>query len=242
MFKYLHHVFKSYSFSQISTYSLHELKRLFRRIFQNSYSLDGEDLIIHSLLDRKKYGFYVDVGACDPVRLSNTKRFYDIGWRGVNIDANPNSLEVFRRSRPRDINLNFGIGLNTGHMDFYELFPKTLGTFSVESRDRNLSLGHKLVSTQKVSVKTLGAILDSIEDKEVKNIDFLSVDVEGYDFEALSSNNWDKYSPTVVCIESPTQFVGVSKNSSNQIVKFLDEKGYDLAYCNGIDLFFKKRK
>lgn len=227
--------------AQIGTYSLHEMKRFFRRMFQHSYSLDGEDLVIHALLDNKENGFYVDVGACDPVRLSNTKRFYDMGWRGVNIDANPNALASFKESRPRDINLNMGIGLEAGEMEFYELFPKTLGTFSVESRDRNLKLGHKLVSTKKVSVKPLEAILDSIDKNELRQIDFMSIDVEGYDFEALASNNWEKYAPMVVCIESPTQYVGVNENNSNKIIKFLDEKGYDLAYCNGIDLFFKKR-
>ena len=36
----------------------------------------------------RRTGFYVDVGAADPVNLSVTKWFYDLGWSGLNIEPN----------------------------------------------------------------------------------------------------------------------------------------------------------
>ena len=58
----------------------------------------------------KKYkGFYIDIGAFDPTKGSNTKYLYNCGWSGLNIDANPPSIEKFNLCRKRDINLHVGI-------------------------------------------------------------------------------------------------------------------------------------
>ncbi|TLD96815.1 hypothetical protein LS71_004220 [Helicobacter jaachi] len=83
-----------------------------RRAYMNpSYAIEGEDRIVRALLWQKRdSGFYVDVGAHHPFRFSNTYLFYTQGWRGINIDATPGSMEAFRKYRARDINLEMGIG------------------------------------------------------------------------------------------------------------------------------------
>ena len=79
-------------------------------IYKNdSYSQEGEDLIINRLIDSKKNGFYIDIGAHHPFRFSNTYKFYKMGWNGINIDAMPGSMKLFREKRPRDINIECGI-------------------------------------------------------------------------------------------------------------------------------------
>src|SRR3989344_293995 len=94
-----------YGFSRSLKFITEEVYRLFIfKLLQNSYSQQGEDLIIDKLLVGKKKGFYVDVGAHDPVRFSNTKRFYDKGWSGINIDPNPWLIKKFQKQRDRDIN------------------------------------------------------------------------------------------------------------------------------------------
>ncbi len=76
-----------------------------------SYSIEGEDRIVRSLFwEKRDTGFYVDVGAHHPFRFSNTYLFYTQGWRGINIDATPGSMRAFKKHRPRDINLEIGIG------------------------------------------------------------------------------------------------------------------------------------
>ncbi|MFA7355121.1 MAG: SAM-dependent methyltransferase, partial [Sulfurimonadaceae bacterium] len=70
-----------------------------------SYSQEGEDMILRRLFEQQPNGFYVDVGAHHPKRFSNTYFFYKKGWRGINIDAMPNSMELFNKIRPRDINI-----------------------------------------------------------------------------------------------------------------------------------------
>src|SRR6478735_6590112 len=74
-------------------------------------------------------GFYVDVGAADPINLSVTKWFYDLGWSGLNIEPNK---QLFRRlvaDRPRDINLDCGLGAVASEAEFLELEFGELSSF-----------------------------------------------------------------------------------------------------------------
>ena len=70
----------------------------------HSYSQEGEDLVLARYFAKSSL-IYVDVGAHHPTRYSNTYLFYSQGWRGINIDAMPGSMDAFRRDRPRDINI-----------------------------------------------------------------------------------------------------------------------------------------
>src|SRR3989344_2532261 len=81
--------FKIYSLPILIWYVYLELRLLLKRIFLHSYSQWGEDIIIDKLLGMKNKGFYIDIGAYDPIRFSNTQRFYNKGWKGINIEPDP---------------------------------------------------------------------------------------------------------------------------------------------------------
>ncbi len=87
------------------------MKSIFFDIYATkSYSQEGREIILRRILEKKKtVGFYIDVGAHHPKRLSNTYYFYKKGWRYMNIDAKPKCMKIFRRTRPRDLNLEFAI-------------------------------------------------------------------------------------------------------------------------------------
>ena len=70
-----------------------------------SFSHEGEDKILNSLYSNKNHGFYVDIGAHNPFRFSNTQLFYLKGWRGINIDATYGSMHLFKDFRQEDINI-----------------------------------------------------------------------------------------------------------------------------------------
>src|SRR3989344_3238767 len=70
----LFYYLRIYGFFRFIWYLLKEVEYFFRGVLQNSYTPFGEDLIIDKLLGKKKRGFYVDIGAYDPIRFSNTKR------------------------------------------------------------------------------------------------------------------------------------------------------------------------
>src|SRR6056297_1825951 len=73
--------------------------------FKRSFSQSGEDMILNNLFANIKKGVYIDLGANDPYFQSNTQYFYELGWKGINIDANPDSIKRLKKIRKRDINI-----------------------------------------------------------------------------------------------------------------------------------------
>jgi len=197
--------------------------------FLHSYSQYHEDLIVQSIFRSLENGFYVDVGANHPSILSNTKMFYDRGWHGINIEPNPLLLESFSKERPRDINLNIGISDECGEMDFYRMSADTLSTFSKKSAiDSQGTYKEKIVDVIRVNVKPLSSVLE--EYCSSKAIDFMSIDVEGYDLIVLKSNNWDLFRPKILVIEI--------NQDEGDIVRFIESVGYEIAYKNHTNALF----
>ena len=69
----------------------------------------GEDKFISSLFEKNFKGKYLDIGCYHPTRHNNTYLMYKKGWRGINIDLNPLSIQLFVFFRPEDINIQSGI-------------------------------------------------------------------------------------------------------------------------------------
>jgi hypothetical protein len=63
-----------------------------------SYAQNNEDVLLWRALGHVQDGFYIDVGASDPVEHSVTRAFYDAGWRGINIEPLPAHIEAFASS------------------------------------------------------------------------------------------------------------------------------------------------
>lgn len=195
-----------------------------------SYSLSQEDLFLDKLLGYKKKGCYVDVGAFDPYRFSNTMRFYRRGWRGINIEPDVERWKKFRLVRRRDINLNVGAGERSGSVDFFVMDPPTISTFSQKQAAVHEKHGFRITSKKKVRVLPLRQILTRHLGK--KNIDFLSMDVEGYEMNALRGNDWKRFRPRFLCIETAI----VEKE---QINRFLHGVGYTMVFDNGGNSFYR---
>jgi len=193
---------------------------------QKSYSQEGEDMILQRFFEKQETGFYVDVGAHHPRRFSNTYLFYKKGWNGINIDAMPNSMKQFNKSRPRDINIEKPISEKKQILTYYGFNEPALNGFSRElSEERNGKNGYFIEFTHNIETCTLEEILNNnLPDNQ--EIDFLSIDVEGLDFEVLKSNNFEKYRPKVILIE----LLGSSLSSieNNEISKFLEKINYSI--------------
>jgi len=202
-----------------------------------SYSQEGEDIILKSILGEKKTpGFYVDVGAHHPMRFSNTYYFYKRGWRGINIDAMPGSMKIFKKMRPKDINLEIAISEKKQVLTYYCFNDPALNGFSKElSTERDEKGRYRIIDEIKMETLTLVEILDAYLTENIE-IDFLSVDVEGLDFQVLKSNNWSKYKPKVILVES-LDFSFYNFDNS-EIYRFLVAKGYHLAAKTVNALFF----
>lgn len=223
------------------------LRRLLRRAlkykepspFLNiSYSQEGEDLILGRVFESKASGFFVDVGALHPVRFSNTYKFYELGWNGINIDATPGSMELFTRMRPRDVNLEVPISDTAQTLPYYIFNEPALNTFSKELADeRNGKDIYKIEKVVKIRTQTLGEVLKAHVPPNTL-IDFLTVDVEGFDLKALKSNDWKLFRPTYVLTESE---LPIAKSLDSELVLFMHDTGYDLFARTANTSIFKQR-
>jgi len=201
-----------------------------------SYSQKGEDLIIDKMFNGKKNGFYVDVGANNPYDCSNTARFYKKGWKGINIEPIPNNLSRFKKERPLDINLNIGIGTKEGSFDFYEFEEDMLSTFSKNEAEEEIKKGKKLVKKHRIKIKKLSNILSKYAKN--KEIDFLSIDTEGFDMEVLKSNDWKKFRPKTICIETAQRD---GSDNSELFLKFLSKFNYELFEKTRLNSIYRRK-
>jgi FkbM family methyltransferase len=187
------------------------------------FSQEGEDVILDKFFFDKPDGFYVDIGAHHPVRLSNTYKYYLKGWRGINIDAMPGVMQLFNEIRSRDINLEIGIGKSEAVLPFYSFEESTLNTFNEDNIKRITNSGIKVRKIINIPVMPLYAVLDKYLPGG-QTVDFMSIDVEGLDYDVLLSNNWDKYKPKVILVENID--AAIEEVLQSEIHLFLSSKGY----------------
>lgn len=204
-------------------------RRLVERLdpFVNlAYSQDGEDMILRRLFERQRSGFYVDVGAHHPYRFSNTCYFYRRGWRGINIDPNPDAIKAFHRDRPSDINVCVGVSDTAGALSFHLFNEPALNTFDAElAIERDRLPDYWLLETRSVPVRRLDDLLTEYLPRDQK-IDFLSIDVEGLDLSVLRSSDWKRFRPSVLLVEAHERTV--SAIESDPINIFVVAAGYRL--------------
>jgi FkbM family methyltransferase len=191
-----------------------------------SFSQEGEDMVLRKEFQDKLNGFYIDIGAYHPKKYSNTYYFYSKGWRGINVDATPGSMDSFKKERPNDINLEVAISNSKSVLTYYTFNEPALNTFSQELAAIRDGVNSFIV-TSKTQIQTYS--LEEILDKHLPSnieIDFLDVDVEGFDYQVLSSNNWNKYRPKLILAEQTG--TSIEENLSTEIGLLMSHNGYKL--------------
>mgnify|MGYP001464822250 FL=1 len=162
-----------------------------------SYSLNAVDLIIDYIFKDKDIGTYVDVGAQHPISNNNTYLLFKRGWNGINIDLDRKNIDLFNISRPNDINLNYAISDKEGETDFYFYHVSSpINTLNKKVKEYQKA---KISEIKKINTFTLNNVFKKINFD--KDIDYLNIDVEGYEDKVLSGFDINKYKPSVVSVE-----------------------------------------
>lgn len=202
-----------------------------------SYAQEGEDLVLRRLFEDRRSGFFVDVGAHHPRRFSNTYLFYRAGWRGINVEPNPDLTPLFARERPRDITLDLGVSDVPGVLTYYRFNDAALNTFDPAlARERDGLRGYRIVGTAEQRVVRLDEILAQ-HLPAATAIDFLTVDAEGHDVQVLRSNDWERFRPTIVLAEALGASLGDA--TSSPVHGLLARQGYELFAKTVHTLFFR---
>jgi FkbM family methyltransferase len=164
-----------------------------------SYSQNNEDVLLWRALGHVKDGYYIDVGANDPVEHSVTKAFYDAGWRGINIEPLPAFHQAFQEQRPRDVNLAIAAGSSDGSLTLYDVADVN-GWASPEREvaESHRAAGHD-VRELLVPVRTLASVCAEYVQGEIH---FLKIDVEGFEGEVLRGMDLERWRPWVLVVEA----------------------------------------
>jgi FkbM family methyltransferase len=218
----------------------HLRERWFDIYAKKSYSQEGEDMLLDRFLEDRPTGFYIDVGAHHPRRFSNTYRLYCRGWRGLNIDANPGSMKLFQRIRPRDINIEAAVSATPQELTYYIFNEPALNTFSKNLAEARASEIYSIVREIPVRTSPLWQLFDQHVPADTR-IDLLTVDVEGLDYDVLQSNDWTRYSPEFILVECLDAAM-LEQASSDPVAQFLFGKHYAIVAKTMNTVLFSLRR
>lgn len=198
-----------------------------------SYAQNFEDVMLNRLFPDKESGFYIDVGAHHPVIDSVTKAFYERGWHGINIEPVKEYFKLLEKDRERDINLNVAVGETASELEFFELESTGLSTFNQATAYELAEVNNYAVKSYKVPLKTLADICH----EQVKcQIDFLKIDVEGWEEQVILGHDWKNFRPVVIVLEAtiPNSPVRTQTNIKN----ILASHNYFHVYFDGLNDYY----
>ncbi|HUY87288.1 MAG TPA: FkbM family methyltransferase [Pirellulales bacterium] len=198
-----------------------------------SYAQNGEDVLLARAFKGQTRGFYIDVGANDPVADSVTKFFYDRGFCGINIEPG-RVFDKLTLARSRDINLQIALSDREGECTFYE-FPDCDGLSTLSAY---VPAHQNLPCVERTAVV---ATLAGVCEKYVQGtIDFLKIDVEGHEPEVIAGGDWRRWRPRIVVVESPTLDDGDGPHL--QWEPRLLEADYLFAASDGLNRYYVRRE
>jgi len=166
----------------------------------------GQDNWICEKYNYKKNGIFLDVGAFDGVQISNTYYLESVlGWKGYCIEAGiKNYSELIKK---REYCLHAAVCGKTGVVQFEE----------------NWTVG-KIGSGDPVQSFTFADLLKYLD--YPNEIDYISLDIEGSEYEALLTFPFEKYKVGAWTVEHNShEDGGVMRDKIRQLMKV---NGYTL--------------
>ena len=202
------------------------------------YSQDKQDQYLEThIFKGYKNGVFMDIGAHDGKSINNTLYFEEsINWTGVNVEPIKKVYNDLVVNRPNCININCAVCNNDGISEFIcnkgytEMISGIKDTFDPRHMQRLQRENRRYGSTTEiieVETKKLETICDS---HKISHINYLSIDVEGAEFEVIKSINFDKIYIDVIAFENNYN------NASIPIIKYLEERNYVVIH-KSLDIF-----
>ena len=198
-----------------------------------SYAQNFEDVILNRCFAGRNDGFYIDIGAMDPVDDSVTKFFYDQGWCGINVEPNEWFYSKLQEQRPRDINLNVAVGDREHEKAMYIFEQFGVSTFDPAYCARFVERGFE-VKQKNITITTLASICEKYVDRR---IDFLKIDCEGWEKYVIRGADWDRFRPAVVLVEA-IEPLSTTPSWSEWESLLVDTGQYEMVYFDGVNRFY----
>jgi len=206
-----------------------------------TFSQSGEDRILHALFsnfsDRQQL-HYFDIGAAFAAGHNNSYLAYTMGGSGVLVEADPTYLSEYRSVRPRDRHVSAAIVPNRMRANDFVAFHIMADQGWSSASDEHIAIADQLgkgkpKETIMVPCLTINELLDRYNDG--REIDFISIDIEGLDREVLDELEADRFQPKAVLAEN-SGGIPVHK-------ELMEAKGYEMYAFTFINsLYIKRRK
>jgi len=167
----------------------------------SSYSQLGQDLAVIEFYKHKKCGFFLEIGASDGIRMSNTKLLEDqYGWTGICAEPIPDVFLKLKANRPKSICVNEAVYSTSGlKLSFDTALSDTLFSGLTDT----LTCHRKLVDSNKrtINVETI-SLTDLLDQNNAPCfIEYMSLDTEGSEYEILKSFDFHKYTFGLIDVE-----------------------------------------
>ena len=189
----------------------------------------GQDLFVLSEFNFKKGGFFVEFGAANGIDLSNTYLLEtEFGWRGILAEPAKGWHEVLKKNRSSPIETDCvwrdsGSVLTFNEVEVGEL--STIDSYSGSDAHEEVRRSGKTYKIKTISLE------DLLKKYNAPNeIDYLSIDTEGSEFDILSAFNFDKYLIKIITCEH--NFT----NTREQVHALLTQKGYVRRFADNSQL------
>lgn len=209
------------------------------------YSQIGQDKKIAQILNNKRNGIFVDIGAYDGIKYSNTYFFEkNLGWKGVCIEPHPDNFKKLQHNRTchcinacinnidgkvpflkiTNANPHDGPDLLSGICDHYD--PRHLHRVNHETKADG--------STQEIIEVACFTLTTVLQQNNIQHIDYLSIDTEGSELSILEGINFDLIDIDLIDIEN--------NFGECMIQNFLESKNFILYENIGYDQIFRNKK
>ena len=209
-----------------------------------TYSQTGEDRIVGYLFNTLniKMPTYLDIGTNEPIISNNTFLLYDKGCTGVCIEPDPSICKRIKKKRPKDTVLNIGVGISNAASAAFYLFPgKFNGWSTFSEQEANIRKTESGVSPEITAVPLMN-INDIMASHFNPWPNFISLDVEGLDFDILNSLDFERFQPEVICVETISFSITNSEIKIQAIADLMHAKGYFTYADTHVNTIFCKKE
>jgi len=180
--------------------------------------------------DDSPQGYFVEVGAYDPVLLSQSWQFEQLGWRGVLVEANPEKADILRRQRAAIVcNVAASSRANAGKsLPFY--IAGMYSSLLSQSVTTGVAATHQIT----VQARTLDDILTQAN--APSPIDFMSIDVEGHDLDVLDGLDLDRWRPRLLVVEDLAMTLDLHRYLSARGYRWIGRVGINAWYVPAAEM------
>ncbi|MCT0229472.1 FkbM family methyltransferase [Synechococcus sp. CS-1324] len=198
-----------------------------------AYGRDLEDLILWRALHDVSEGFYIEVGAGDPIAESVSCGFYARGWRGVLVEPAADVVIALSQERPEDALEPVALGASSGSLHFFDFKGTAHSCADPLIAAQRVLAGFQLRETE-VRLHTLDQIFE--RHAEGKEIHWLKVAVEGMEADVLAGWSSLRFHPWIVVVNSLHPTSGADTHAAWE--HHLIHKGYSCARFDGVNRFY----